>query len=1369
MNKNIRTLLAGALAWLAFQSMQLTFAAALPVYVFSSFTGDTADDMKLRIYASADATNFTLYADTGYGGPPGCSLRDPSIMKHTDGRYYVVFTSPPYNQPYANQNFVGLAWSTNLQTWNTMPSIYTTNIPGVKLSWAPEWVVDGSGIPKFIVHCSSASSDLRPYLYTATNSDLTGWSGPVDIGIGSLYLDGQILKVGNTWHCFIKSNLLQHATAPSITGPWTWLPNRADWANMEGPCAVQLSNGLWVMYVDPMYDVTQYMTSLDLTNWSAPFYLPSGGPPRHGTAIRDDAFNLPPVGLNATPGNSSVALQWNPFGGASSYNLKRSLTNGGPYSLIANLTGTNFTDSNVLNNVTYYYVVSTIYAGNESPGSTAVSARPVAKNNSSWGDLGDGTYKNPIIPGDYSDQDVIRVGDTYYMISSTMQMSPGMAVLQSKDLVNWQSISHVVTDLNQIGSELNYTAMNAYGRGVWAGSIRYYNGKFWCYISTPDHGYFMSTATNAAGPWASLTHVGYDTNSALPGSGWDDCCSFQDDDGSLYFVGTCYSAGYATHLWRLSPDGTQLVSATDTVIYTGSSAEANKIYKFNGYYYIYHSKVTSGRNAFMLRATNIWGNGGSPGSVGTYEEHQLYQTGGNDREPNQGGLVQAPDGSWWFPTHQGTMGVEGRPACLLPVTWTNNWPVIGVDASGTGIGSMVWSGIKPTNGFPIVLPQGSDEFDSTNLNPQWQWNYQPRSDYWSLSARPGFLRLSAFQPLTTGSFFKAGNTLCQRYMKSEWARADVRIDVANMAGGEEGGLATFDGGGTYRTLGVAQTGTTRTLKFNNNGTTTMGPVVTNTTIYLRTQMDSSSNARLLYSYDGINFTQLGRSFALTSANYRGSEIGIYNYNNTSASGYIDVDWFHYAYSGPVLPPFATSPNPADGTGGFGKQLTLGWQAGAGATAHQIYFGTNPAPGSLEYQGQQTATNFMPASLALGTTYYWRVDEVNSNGVSPGNIWSFTTGNTSAVTGVVAYWPFDASGGTTAMDASGNTNTATLAGGASWTSGVVSNAVSLDGSTGLVNCPTNLLNGLTNFTIAAWVKPAAISTWARIFDFGSNTKSYMFLAPQSGNGTLRFAITTNSYGSEQQISASAPLPANVWTHVAVTLSGGVGTLYTNGVVAGVNSGMTLSPVSLGNTATNQIGKSKFGDPYYNGQIDEFRIYNRALTASEISTLVYPPATPIGLTAIAGDGQVTLTWGGAAYAWGYNVKASTTDGGPYALLAANLMGIAFISSGLTNGKLYYFVVSATNALGESANSEQASIRPVSTMSPQMDLSNGGSQLQLRWPADHTGWRLLVQTNHLANGVSFNTNDWGVVTNSSQTNQFVLPIDHRLPAGFYRLTYP
>jgi len=363
-----------AVAVLAFQAVPRV-AAAAPVYIFVTFTGDGAEDMKLRIYTSTDAINYSLYSITGYGGPTG-SLRDPSIMKHTDGRYYLVFTAPPYNKPYANQNFVGLAWSTDLQTWHTMPNISTTGISGVKLSWAPEWVVDGSGVPKFTVNCSSTSSDLRPYLYTATNSGLTSWSGPVDIGIGSTNIDVQVLKVGEIWHCFTKTSLLRHATAPSITGPWTYLPDRSDWANLEGPCAVQLTNGSWMMCVDPMYDVAQYMTSPDINTWSPLIYWPGMSIVKHGTVIRDDAFNLPPGGVTATPGNGNVALQWNAFPGATSYTVKRASASGGPYAPVATITGTSFTDSKLANGTTYYYVVSMNSGGVESPDSAPVSAVP---------------------------------------------------------------------------------------------------------------------------------------------------------------------------------------------------------------------------------------------------------------------------------------------------------------------------------------------------------------------------------------------------------------------------------------------------------------------------------------------------------------------------------------------------------------------------------------------------------------------------------------------------------------------------------------------------------------------------------------------------------------------------------------------------------------------------------------------------------------------------------------------------------------------------------------------------------------------------------------------------------------------------------
>ena len=165
-----------------------------------------------------------------------------------------------------------------------------------------------------------------------------------------------------------------------------------------------------------------------------------------------------------------------------------------------------------------------------------------------WGDQGDGTYCNPVLPSDYSDIDCIRVGDDYYAISSTFQYSPGMVIIHSKDLVNWTIKGHVVSDLRQISEEMNWTRMNRYGRGIWAGAIRYYQGKFYVYFGTPDEGYFMSTATDPAGPWEPLHCVKAE-------KGWDDCCPFFDDDGQLYFVGTHFADKYKTYLYRMTPDG----------------------------------------------------------------------------------------------------------------------------------------------------------------------------------------------------------------------------------------------------------------------------------------------------------------------------------------------------------------------------------------------------------------------------------------------------------------------------------------------------------------------------------------------------------------------------------------------------------------------------------------------------------------------------------------------------------------------------------------------------------------------------------------------------------------------------------------------
>ncbi len=202
---------------------------------------------------------------------------------------------------------------------------------------------------------------------------------------------------------------------------------------------------------------------------------------------------------------------------------------------------------------------------------------------------------------------------------------------------------------------------------------------------------------------------------------------------------------------------------------------------------------------------------------------------------------------------------------------------------------------------------------------------------------------------------------------------------------------------------------------------------------------------------------------------------------------------------------------------------------------------------------------------------------------------------------VAWYKFDETSGTLASDSSSNSSAATLQAGATWTEGKIGNAVKLDGINDHVSLPADILENVDDFTIAAWVKLEAASTWSRIFDFGSGTGANMFLTPRSDTGTLRFAITTSGAGGEQQINSGHILTKGAWQHIAVTRSGDIGIIYIDGAEVARNDNLTLKPSDLGPTTANYIGKSQYDDPYLKGLVDDFRIYSRALNTSEIASL------------------------------------------------------------------------------------------------------------------------------------------------------------------------
>jgi hypothetical protein len=205
-------------------------------------------------------------------------------------------------------------------------------------------------------------------------------------------------------------------------------------------------------------------------------------------------------------------------------------------------------------------------------------------------------------------------------------------------------------------------------------------------------------------------------------------------------------------------------------------------------------------------------------------------------------------------------------------------------------------------------------------------------------------------------------------------------------------------------------------------------------------------------------------------------------------------------------------------------------------------------------------------------------------------------------GPLAHYQFNEPSGTSAANAVAGGKAATVVGPARFVAGRLGNAIDIGGNGQYVSLPTGVLSGSPEFTVAAWVRLDSIGTWSRVFDFGSGTTTNMFLTPRSGDGTARFAITTAGGGKEQRIDAPAALPVGTWTHVAVTLSGGVGILYLNRAEAARTSGMTLTGASLGNTTQNWIGRSQYqADPYLNGRVDDLRIYGRALTAAEVAAL------------------------------------------------------------------------------------------------------------------------------------------------------------------------
>ena len=565
----------------------------------------------------------------------------------------------------------------------------------------------------------------------------------------------------------------------------------------------------------------------------------------------------------------------------------------------------------------------------------ATMAQSETKVLTSWGDQGNGTYVNPILNADYSDPDAIRVGDKYYMVASDFHFM-GMQVLESTDLVNWTLIAQLYDRLDFPKWDTN----ERYAGGSWAPAIRYHDGEFWVFFCTPHEGLFMTQATDPRGPWTPL-HLVEKVEK------WEDPCPFWDEDGQAYLGRSKHGAGPII-IHKMSPDGKRLLDEGRTV-YTGPVAEGTKIHKRDGYYYlsIPEGGVESGWQT-VLRSRNIYG---------PYEKKVVLEQGmTNVNGPHQGAMVDTPDGEWWF-LHFQQFNPIGRVVHLQPMHWCDGWPVIGVDQDMNGIGEPVHSWKMPgwqlataesgesslsrnskdskdsrdsrssrdssnsrnsrlssdsiNSGDLIYTIPTSDEFTTTNLGLQWQFNHNPVDGAWSLTERKGFLTLHALQ---SESFRKARNTLTQKSMgyRGEFT---IKLNASSLKDGDHAGLACMgkvnhqigikkENGKLY--IYVGEDEATASDKF--KAATSDGQQiasghadkntlpVTKSTIYLRLHLDGIGNV-YSFSYSYVDndkaFTPIGEPFAMKFGHWKGVRPALFCYNTMGEGGKALFDWVKY--------------------------------------------------------------------------------------------------------------------------------------------------------------------------------------------------------------------------------------------------------------------------------------------------------------------------------------------------------------------------------------------------------------------------------------------------------------------------------------------
>ncbi len=500
------------------------------------------------------------------------------------------------------------------------------------------------------------------------------------------------------------------------------------------------------------------------------------------------------------------------------------------------------------------------------------------------------TYTNPILYADYSDLDVIRVGNDFYMVASSFTYLPGVPILHSDDLVHWEIINYAVKSL-----PFEKYSKPSHGSGTWAPSIRYHDGEFFIFIPLVDEGIMVARSTDIYGEFR--------INMLTRTKGWIDPCPIWDSDGKTYMVfAFAFSrCGLKHKLALIETDSSFTKTIGDySIIFDGTviapTSEGPKAYYMNGYHYILFPAggVATGWQC-CIRSRSV---------KGPYEYRTVMKRGSTSvNGPHQGGLVDAPDGSLWFLHFQDVIEL-GRITHLQPACITaDGWIFIGSDQDGDGIGEPVREWSVPVADGHCYSISTSDEFDSDELSLQWQWQANPDSSFYSLAEKKGCLRMFCIRNDERDNLvWYAPNALTQ-IPQSDSFTADCLLTLSGSSDGDFAGIGMI--GHEYGFIGASYDGRDYALsvfrghvsKVTYSGQAEESDVasfpLSSGCVYLRIELRKDKNYFLSYSEDGIDYTVIDHIFPLERATWTGAKLSLWagNRKNNGSSGFADFDYF----------------------------------------------------------------------------------------------------------------------------------------------------------------------------------------------------------------------------------------------------------------------------------------------------------------------------------------------------------------------------------------------------------------------------------------------------------------------------------------------